>query len=47
MFKKILSILMISAALGMACVTVGCEDEVKVHRQSETTTVQQQEVVVP
>ncbi len=38
---------MVTAMLALAGATVGCEDEVKVHRESETTTVHQETVVVP
>lgn len=48
MLKKILSVLMIMAMLGLAGATVGCEeDEIKVHHESETTTTHQETVVTP
>ena len=48
MLKKILSVLMVMAMLGLAGATVGCEkDEVKIHSQSEKTIVTQKPVVVP
>lgn len=47
MLKKILFVLMIMAMLGLAGATVGCGDDVKIHRESETTTTHQETVVTP
>ena len=48
MLKRILSVLMIVVLMGITTgILVGCEDEVKVHRESETTTQTQKPVVTP
>lgn len=46
MLKRIVSLMMIGVILSVVVLS-GCEDEVKTHRESETTTVTQDEVVVP
>ncbi len=47
MLKRILSIVVVVGFLALSGVMIGCEDEVKTHREVETTTVEQEPVVVP
>ncbi len=48
MLKRILCATVILGLLAVSSVLVGCEkDEVKVRRESTTTTTEQSEVVVP
>ena len=47
MLKRILCTIVVFGLLAASSAIVGCGDEVKVRHESTTTTVQQEEVVVP